>query len=183
MIEIPGTAAGTAAIRRATAAGINVNVTLLFSVAAYTAVATAFLEGLEERVARDEPIAPIASVASFFVSRVDTEVDRRLVERARGDLSGRAGIANARIAYARFGELFGGERFAALAAHGARVQRPLWASTGVKDPSYRDVMYVGSRRIHSRLHRPDSPPATRRPCPTPQQAAARRLGRLPRGAV
>lgn len=142
MIKIPGTAAGTAAIRRATAAGINVNVTLLFSVAAYTAVATALLEGLEERVARNEPIAPIVSVASFFVSRVDTEVDRRLVERGRGDLSGRAGIANARIAYARFGELFGGERFAALAALGARVQRPLWALTGVKDPSYRDVMYV-----------------------------------------
>ena len=130
------------AIRRATAAGINVNVTLLFSVEAYAHVADAYLSGLEERVARGEPIRDVVSVASFFVSRVDTAVDRRLAELGREDLRGRAAIANARVAFARFRELFAGDRFVALAEHGARVQRPLWASTGVKDERYRDTMYV-----------------------------------------
>ena len=142
MIKIPGTPAGTEAIRRATAAGINVNVTLLFSVEAYARVADAYLSGLEERIAQGEPIQDVVSVASFFVSRVDATVDRRLAERGREDLRGRAGIANARVAFARFRELFSGDRFAALAEHGARVQRPLWASTGVKDERYRDTMYV-----------------------------------------
>ncbi len=142
MIKIPGTPAGVEAISRATAAGVNVNVTLLFSVDAYVQVAEAYLAGLEERVARGEPIRDVVSVASFFVSRVDTAVDRALAQRGRDDLAGRAGIANARVAYARFGELFSGERFAALAERGARAQRPLWASTGVKDERYRDVMYV-----------------------------------------
>ena len=142
MIKIPGTPAGVEAIRRATAAGINVNVTLLFSVEAYAHVADAYLSGLEERVARGEPIRDVVSVASFFVSRVDTAVDRRLAELGREDLRGRAAIANARVAFARFRELFAGDRFGALAEHGARVQRPLWASTGVKDERYRDTMYV-----------------------------------------
>jgi transaldolase len=130
------------AIRRATAAGINVNVTLLFSVDAYAQVADAYLSGLEDRVRRGEPIADVVSVASFFVSRVDTAVDRLLADRGRDDLAGRAGIANARIAYARFRQKAAGERMKALADHGARLQRPLWASTGVKNPRYRDVMYV-----------------------------------------
>ena len=142
MIKIPGTPAGAEAIRRATAAGINVNVTLLFSIDAYARVADAYLAGLEDRVARGEPIRDVVSVASFFVSRVDTAVDSRLAERGRDDLAGRAAVANARLAYARFGDLFAGTRFAALSEHGARVQRPLWASTGVKDKRYRDVMYV-----------------------------------------
>ncbi len=142
MIKIPGTPAGVEAIRRATSAGVNVNVTLLFSVDAYAQVADAYLAGLEERVARGEPIHDIVSVASFFVSRVDTAVDRLLAERGGDDLAGQAGIANARVAYARFRELFSGERFAALAGRGARAQRPLWASTGVKDERFRDVMYV-----------------------------------------
>ncbi len=142
MIKIPGTPAGVEAIRRATAAGVNVNVTLLFSVDAYTQAAAAYLGGLEERVARGEPVHDIVSVASFFVSRVDIAVDGMLAERGRDELAGRAAIANARIAHARFGELFSGERFAALAERGARAQRPLWASTGVKDERYRDVMYV-----------------------------------------
>lgn len=142
MIKIPATPAGVQAIRRATAAEINVNVTLLFSVQAYAEVAEAYLAGLEERVARGEPIDRIVSVASFFVSRVDTAIDALLRERGRDDLLGQAGIANARLAYAHFRRLFATQRFAQLAAAGARVQRPLWASTGVKDPRYRDVMYV-----------------------------------------
>jgi transaldolase len=141
-IKIPGTPAGVNAIRRATAAGVNVNVTLLFSVGAYMQVADAYLSGLEERVGRGEPVRDVVSVASFFVSRVDTAVDPLLAQRGREDLAGRAGIANARVAYARFRELAASERVATLGGHGARLQRPLWASTGVKDERYRDVMYV-----------------------------------------
>jgi transaldolase len=158
MIKIPGTPAGVEAIRRATAAGVNVNVTLLFSVGAYEDVAEAYLAGLEDRAGRGEPVRDVVSVASFFVSRVDAAVDRLLDERRRGDLAGQAAIANARVAYASFRLLFSGERFAALRDRGARVQRPLWASTGVKDPRYRDVMYV------EELAGPDTvntmPPAT-----------------------
>jgi transaldolase len=142
MIKIPGTPAGVEAIRWATAAGINVNVTLLFSVDAYAQVADAYLRGLEERVLRGQPIHELVSVASFFVSRVDTAIDRLLAQRGREDLAGRAGIANARFAYARFRQLHASERFTGLIPAGARIQRPLWASTGVKDPRYRDTMYV-----------------------------------------
>ncbi|MDP8943547.1 MAG: bifunctional transaldolase/phosoglucose isomerase [Actinomycetota bacterium] len=142
MIKIPATDEGLAAIRRSTAAGINVNVTLLFSVDAYEHVAEAYIAGLEDRVGRGEPVEGIASVASFFVSRVDTAVDRLLSDAGREELGGRAGIANARRAYARFREIFSGERFAALRERGARAQRPLWASTGVKNPRYRETMYV-----------------------------------------
>jgi transaldolase len=153
MIKVPGTAAGAAAARRLLAEGINVNITLLFAVEQYRAVIEAYLGALEERAARGLPLDRVASVASFFVSRVDTEADRRLgalaesaadeAERARlTRMQGRTAIANAKLAYALFQELFGGQRWAALAARGARVQRPLWASTSTKNPRYRDVMYV-----------------------------------------
>jgi transaldolase / glucose-6-phosphate isomerase len=141
MIKIPGTREGLEAIEAATAEGINVNVTLLFSVAEYANVAEAYIRGLERRRDAGEAL-DIHSVASFFVSRVDTEVDRRLAEAGREDLQGRAGLANARAAYRRFREIFHGERFAELRAAGAPVQRPLWASTGVKNPRYPDTLYV-----------------------------------------
>ena len=145
MIKIPGTPAGLPAITRATEEGINVNITLLFSVDVYRDVARAYIEGLRRRHARGEDVSRVASVASFFVSRVDTKVDKRLDEigtpQAK-DLRGRAAIANAKLAYAAFREIFGGDEFAELRAAGARVQRPLWASTSTKNPSYRDVVYV-----------------------------------------
>lgn len=142
MIKIPGTDAGVPAIEEATALGINVNVTLLFSVKSYANIAEAYIKGLERRRDAGQDVTRVHSVASFFVSRVDTEVDKRLKDLAREDLRGKAGLANARAAYVKFVELFHGERFAALREAGAPVQRPLWASTGVKDPSYPDTMYV-----------------------------------------
>ncbi|MBX6333505.1 MAG: transaldolase [Gemmatimonadaceae bacterium] len=152
MIKVPGTSAGARAVRRLIAEGINVNVTLLFSVDAYATIIDAYLSGLEDRLKAGHPINSIASVASFFVSRVDTEVDKRIdallpsvspdvAERLRA-LHGRAAIANAKLAYALFRERFAGPRWSALAAKGARLQRPLWASTSTKNPAYRDVMYV-----------------------------------------
>jgi len=141
MIKIPGTEAGVPAIEEAIFEGINVNVTLLFSVAAYEAIAEAFIRGLERRHAGGLPL-DVHSVASFFVSRVDTEVDHRLDALERRDLMGRAGLANARAAYRRFLAIFLGGRFAALRTAGAPVQRPLWASTGVKNPAYPDTLYV-----------------------------------------
>ncbi len=142
MIKIPGTDAGVPAITEVVAAGINVNVTLLFSVESYSNIAEAYIKGLERRQEKGESV-DIHSVASFFVSRVDTEVDKRLKEAgADEELFGLAGLANARAAYQRFKELFHGERFAALLAAGAPVQRPLWASTGVKDERYPDTLYV-----------------------------------------
>jgi transaldolase/glucose-6-phosphate isomerase len=143
MIKIPGTEAGVPAIEEAIAAGINVNVTLLFSVESYTAIAEAFIRGMERRLEAGESL-DVHSVASFFVSRVDTEVDKRLAAMDREDVRGLAAIANARAAYMRFKELFRGERFAALRDAGAAVQRPLWASTGVKDPLYSETKYVAS---------------------------------------
>jgi transaldolase / glucose-6-phosphate isomerase len=143
MIKIPGTEAGVQAIEDSTAAGINVNVTLLFSVESYSAIAEAYIRGMERRMEAGEPLDR-QSVASFFVSRVDTEVDKRLGELGRDDLRGIAAIANARAAYQRFREIFYGERFAALREAGAPVQRPLWASTGVKDPRYPETKYVDS---------------------------------------
>jgi transaldolase / glucose-6-phosphate isomerase len=139
MIKIPGTEAGLPAIEQAISEGINVNVTLLFSVESYEAVCEAYIRGSERR---DGPYAH--SVASFFVSRVDTEVDKRLADLGREDLRGTAAIANARAAYQRFNEIFLGERFAALREAGCPVQRPLWASTGVKDPHYPETKYVES---------------------------------------
>jgi transaldolase / glucose-6-phosphate isomerase len=143
MIKIPGTDAGVPAIEDAIAAGINVNVTLLFSVESYSAIAEAFVRGMERRMEAGESL-DVHSVASFFVSRVDTEVDKRLADTSHEELRGIAAVANARSAYQRFKEIFRGERFAALRDAGAPVQRPLWASTGVKDPLYPETKYVDS---------------------------------------
>jgi transaldolase/glucose-6-phosphate isomerase len=141
MIKIPGTEAGVPAIEDTIAAGMNVNVTLLFSVESYSAIAEAYIRGMERRQEAGESL-DVHSVASFFVSRVDTEVDKRLAELGREDLRGIAAVANARAAYMRFKEMFYGDRFAALREAGAPVQRPLWASTGVKDPLYPETKYV-----------------------------------------
>jgi transaldolase/glucose-6-phosphate isomerase len=141
MIKIPGTEEGVPAIEQAIFEGININVTLLFGVERYAAVAEAYIRGLERRLAEGLSV-DVHSVASFFVSRVDTEVDKRLEALGRSDLAGTAALANARAAYARFEEIFLGERFAALRAAGATVQRPLWASTGTKNPAYSETMYV-----------------------------------------
>jgi transaldolase/glucose-6-phosphate isomerase len=140
-IKIPGTEAGVPAIEQAIYEGINVNVTLLFGVEQYETVAEAYIRGLERRHAEGLSLN-VASVASFFVSRVDTEADKRLEAIGRSDLAGTAAVANARAAYARFEEIFLGERFAALRAAGAAVQRPLWASTGTKNPAYSETKYV-----------------------------------------
>ena len=150
-IKIPATAAGVPAIRASVAAGINVNVTLIFSIRRYREVIEAYLGGLEELAASGGDLAEMASVASFFVSRVDTMVDKELqelveqggprAEAARARL-GTAAIDNAKLAYEVFQQAFQGPRWEALAAKGAKVQRPLWASTSTKNPAYRDVMYV-----------------------------------------
>jgi transaldolase len=140
MIKIPGTVEGAKAVRQATAAGINVNITLLFAIEAYARVIDAYMSGLEDRVAAGKEIANIHSVASFFVSRVDSEVDKRLGDNKA--LQGRAAIANAKLAYELFQKETSSPRWKALAAKGANVQRPLWASTSTKNPAYRDVMYV-----------------------------------------
>ncbi|MDP9346189.1 MAG: bifunctional transaldolase/phosoglucose isomerase [Actinomycetota bacterium] len=142
MIKIPATSEGVPAIEQMIYEGLNINVTLLFGVEEYAQVAEAFIKGLERRVADGETDLSMASVASFFVSRVDTEVDKRLDGTAHEDLKGKAGLANARAAYMRFKEVFSGERWERLEAAGARKQRPLWASTGVKDPAYPDTLYV-----------------------------------------
>jgi transaldolase len=167
MIKVPGTPEGAVAVRRLIADGLNVNITLLFSIDAHRRVIDAYLGGLEDRAAAGQPIANVASVASFFVSRVDTEVDKRLdalVKSAKCDanhadmLRGKAAVANAKLAYRLFRACFAGPRWAALAAKGAQLQRPLWASTSTKNPAYRDVLYV------EQLIGPDTvntmPPAT-----------------------
>ncbi|MCB0205810.1 MAG: transaldolase [Anaerolineae bacterium] len=145
MIKIPGTEAGLPAIRQAIAAGLNINVTLIFSIGRYEAVMDAYLSGLEERASQGLPLAGSASVASFFVSRIDVKVDKQLnalgSERASA-LLGKTAIANARLAYQAFKTVFGSDRFEALKAQGARVQRPLWASTSTKNPAYPDLLYV-----------------------------------------
>lgn len=145
LIKIPATMAGLPAITAVLAEGISVNVTLIFSVERHRLVMDAYLAGLEAAKAAGHDLSRIHSVASFFVSRVDTEIDKRL-EQIGSDaalaLRGQAGVANARLAYAAFDEVFTAPRFAALADAGARVQRPLWASTGVKNPDYSDTMYV-----------------------------------------
>ncbi|UMB67614.1 transaldolase [Mycobacterium paraterrae] len=145
-IKIPATEAGLPAITSTLAEGISVNVTLIFSVERHRAVMDAYLAGLEQAKAAGHDLSKIHSVASFFVSRVDTEIDKRLEKINTPEaleLRGKAAVANARLAYAAYQEYFvGGERFAALEADGARVQRPLWASTGVKNPDYSDTLYV-----------------------------------------
>ncbi len=142
-IKIPATEAGLPAITESIANGISVNVTLIFSLERYRAVMDAYLAGLEKRVANGGSLAGIASVASFFVSRVDTEIDKRL-DKAGADasLKGKAGIANAQLAYQAYEEVFSSDRWRALEGQGAVPQRPLWASTGVKNPEYSDTMYI-----------------------------------------
>jgi transaldolase len=160
MIKVPGTVEGVPAVRALTAEGINVNITLLFGREMYEAVALAYIEGLEQRAMRagaDARLNRIASVASFFVSRIDTKADEQLDQLPKSErekappgsepatldrLHGKVAIANARLAYQIYKRLFAGPRWAALAANGARAQRLLWASTSVKNPRYRDVMYV-----------------------------------------
>ncbi|QUH01681.1 transaldolase [Saccharopolyspora erythraea] len=143
MVKIPATVEGLPAITRVLAEGVSVNVTLIFSVERYRDVMDAYLAGLEQAKANGHDLAQIASVASFFVSRVDTEIDKRLESVEGGqELRGKAAIANARLAYAAYEEVFASDRFKALAADGGKPQRPLWASTGVKDPSYSDTRYV-----------------------------------------
>jgi transaldolase len=151
MIKVPGTDEGAMAVRQLTAAGVNVNITLLFSIDAYESVMEAYMAGLEDRVSAGQDISRIHSVASFFVSRVDTEVDKRLAaaasshpanEQTLKSLRGKAAIANAKLAYRKFQDGLASARWKALAAKGATVQRPLWASTSTKNPEYRDVMYV-----------------------------------------
>ena len=145
MVKIPGTAEGLPAVRQMIAEGRNINVTLIFSVDRYAGVIEAYLSGLEELVANNGDPSKVASVASFFVSRVDTEVDRRLDEIGTPEalaLRGKAAVAQAKLAYALYLERFGDERWNALAATGARPQRALWASTSTKNPSYPDLLYV-----------------------------------------
>ena len=140
MIKVPGTGLGLTAIEQLTADGVNVNITLLFARSRYEQVLDAYLSGLERRVAANQPIDHIASVASFFVSRIDTKVDQQLPEGS--SLRGRAAIANAKLAYQLFRRYHSDARWARLAAHAAHPQRPLWASTGTKNPAYSDVVYV-----------------------------------------
>ena len=159
LVKIPGTVEGAKAVRRVIAEGINVNITLLFAIDAHDRVIDAYMSGLEDRVKKGQPIDTLASVASFFVSRVDSEIDKRLDALTQGkELKGKAAIANAKLAYQLFLERFSSDRWKALAAKGARVQKPLWASTSTKNPAYRDVMYVeeliGPRSINT------LPPAT-----------------------
>jgi transaldolase len=151
MIKVPGTPEGAVAVRQLIADGINVNVTLLFAIDAHARVIDAYIEGLEQRAAAGLPVDRIASVASFFVSRVDSAIDKQLetmaiAEESRANalraLQGKAAIANAKLAYRLFTASFSGPRWNALSAKGARVQRPLWASTSTKNPAYRDVIYV-----------------------------------------
>ncbi|MFN2567017.1 MAG: transaldolase [Gemmatimonadaceae bacterium] len=152
MVKVPGTAEGAKAVRRLIADGVNVNITLLFAIEAHARVIDAYMAGLEDRDKAGRSVSAQASVASFFVSRVDTEVDKRLdaliptlsgADRARAEaLRGKAAIANAKLAYRLFRREFSPPRWTRLRARGARVQRPLWASTSTKNPAYRDVMYV-----------------------------------------
>jgi transaldolase len=151
MIKVPATRAGLPAIERLTAEGVNVNVTLLFGLARYREVVDAYLRGLEDRAAQGRPLSRVASVASFFLSRIDVLVDPMLERRVRAggpeaelaaSLRGQAALASAKVAYQIYKEVFSGERFRALAGRGAHPQRPLWASTSTKDPAYSDVKYV-----------------------------------------
>lgn len=155
LVKIPGTAEGMPAIQQTIAAGINVNVTLLFSLESYEQAAWAYIQGLEERVEQGKPIDTIASVASFFLSRINVKVDQRIEERLQTlgtenlseearlqKLMGKVAIANAKVAYQKFQEIFSSDRWKALSERGAQVQRVLWASTSTKNPKYRDVMYV-----------------------------------------
>ena len=153
MVKVPATPEGIPAIRQLLEEGININITLLFAQSAYEQVAEAYISALEARAAKGQDIAQIASVASFFVSRIDTLIDKEIDDRLKTEtdakrkkllsgVQGKVAIANARRTYQKYGELFGGARWKALAGKGARVQRLLWASTSTKNPKYRDVLYV-----------------------------------------
>jgi transaldolase len=142
LIKIPATVPGLPAIEGAIARGVSINITLIFSVERYRAVVEAYLRGLERLLEDGGDPARVASVASFFVSRLDTEADRRLAERGYDALQGKLGVANAKLAYRHFEEVFAGARWEALAARGATEQRPLWASTSTKNPVYPDTLYV-----------------------------------------
>ena len=153
LVKVPGTAEGLAAIQQLLGEGININITLLFAIERYEQVANAYIAALEKLAAEGKPLKPVASVASFFVSRIDTLVDKQLEARYRAaasaaegerisSLFGKAAIANAKLAYQRFKGIFAGPRFQPLAEKGARVQRMLWASTSTKNPKYRDILYA-----------------------------------------
>jgi transaldolase len=153
MIKIPGTKAGLPAVEQVISEGINVNVTLLFSVESYVETAWAYIRGLEKRVAEGKDISKISSVASFFLSRIDSNIDKRIDEKLKGvdriekeakltTVKGKVAIANAKIAYQKYKEIIQSDRWKALSVKGANVQRLLWASTSTKDPHYSDVMYV-----------------------------------------
>jgi len=163
MIKIPGTPAGVPAIEECLYAGLNINITLLFSIQAYEAVAWAYVRALERRAAEGKPIDRSASVASFFVSRIDTLADDLLAGKMKAAadpalkekiaaLRGKAAIANAKMAYALFKRIFGDPRFLALKQKGARVQRPLWASTSTKNPNYPDTLYVDALIGHDTVN-------------------------------
>jgi transaldolase len=142
MVKIPATMPGLPAIEDCTAKGTSINITLIFSLDRYKAVVEAYLRGLERLVAAGGDPSKVASVASFFVSRVDSEADKRLDEVGHPELNGKLAIANAKLAYQHYLEAFSGERWEYLAGKGATKQRCLWASTSTKNPAYRDVMYV-----------------------------------------
>jgi transaldolase len=151
MVKVPATLAGIPAIQQGVADGININITLIFSLERYAMVMDAYLNGLEQRVAVGQPVDKIASVASFFVSRVDTNVDKRLAELAKSypdqaegilELQGKIAVGNAKLAYRQFQNVFTGARWEPLSAAGAQLQRPLWASTSTKNPNYPDLLYV-----------------------------------------
>jgi transaldolase len=152
LIKIPATTEGAPAITSTLAEGISVNVTLIFGLERYQGVMEAFVSGLEQARDNGHDLSRIHSVASFFVSRVDTEIDKRLEGGDHEDLMGKAGVANARLAYQAYEKFFSGDRWAALEAAGARKQRPLWASTGVKNPDYRDTMYVDDLAVDNTVN-------------------------------
>ncbi|MEH2057516.1 MAG: transaldolase [Nostoc sp.] len=174
MIKIPGTESGLPAVEQAIADGINVNITLLFSVESYVNTAWAYIQGLEKRVAEGKDISKIASVASFFLSRIDSNIDGKIdaklkkgvddiaVEAKLLAVKGKVAIANAKIAYQEYKKIIRSERWQALAAKGAKVQRLLWASTSTKDPNYRDVMYIEELIGHDTVN--TVPPATIKAC-------------------
>jgi transaldolase len=141
-VKIPATEPGLGAIEDCIAKGVSINVTLIFSLERYAAVAEAYLRGLERLIAGGGDASKVISVASFFVSRVDTEADKRLEAVGRTDLQGKLAVANAKLAYQHYLDVFGDDRWAYLAGKGARPQRCLWASTSAKNPAYRDVIYV-----------------------------------------
>jgi transaldolase len=142
MYKVPATSEGIEAIEQLISEGVNVNITLMFSMKHYEDVANAYIKGLEKFAANGGDVSTVASVASFFISRVDVKLDPQVSEKGKPELAGKIGIANSKVVYQRFKELFGDARWQKLADKGARVQRPLWASTSTKNPDYPDLLYV-----------------------------------------